>query len=402
MLEIHVNVGRFASLGRDEPLEQKRMFGRIDFGDAQTKADGGIGRRAAPLTQDSAPPRKAHDVMHGEKIGGIAQLRDDGEFVLYRGLHRGRRPVRVTGARALPCECLQRLLLAGEALAQFIGIIVAEIIEAEGEALREAQSLRDGLRRLLENARHFARGFQMPLGVDMQQAPGLVDGRPLADACHHIGQRAPLRAVHHHVIGGEQGQAQLSRQSHARRQIAAHMHAIEHGGRQPHAPARRLRQRQNARGGLRLVDQFRRLMAGGGHHGETQALAEVEHIFKAQQARALLRAQIAAREQPRQPPPGRAILGIGEHVGRAVAEHQPRAAEIAEIPGLFAVLAQIDMGAHHARHRIAVGEADPVQPQRDGLRHQLLGMGGAAQEGEIAGDAELDEACHGVTQTAPA
>ena len=314
----------------------------------------------------------------------------------------GWRAIRVTRLRALPCERFQRLLLAGEALAQFVGIIVAEIIEAEGEALGEAQALRDGLRRLLENARHFARGFQMPLGVDMQQAPGLVDGRPFADACHHICQRAPLRAVHHHIIGGEQGQAQLARQGHAGRQIAAHMHAIEHGGRQPHAPARRLRQRQNARGGLRLVDHLRRLMAGGGHDGEAQALAEVEHIFKAQQARALLRAQIAAREQPRQPPPGRAILRIGEHVGRAVAEHQPRAAEIAEIPGLFAVLAQIDMGAHHARHRVAVGEADAVQPQRDGLRHQLLGMGGAAQEGEIAGDAELDEACHAITQTAPA
>ena len=279
---------------------------------------------------------------------------------------------------------------------------MAEIIEAEGEALREAQSLCDGLRRLLENARHFARGFEMPLGVDMQQAPGLVDGRPFADACHHICQRAPLRAVHHHIIGGEQGQAQFFRQSHARGKIAAHMHAIKHGGGQPHALWRRARQRQNAGGGLLRVDDLRRLEAGLRHDGETQALAEVEHIFEAQQAGALLRAQIAAREQPRQPPPGRAILRIGEHVGRAVAEHQPRAAEEAEAFGLFAVLAQIDMGAHHARHRIAVGEADPVQPQRDGLRHQLLGMGGAAQEGEIAGDAEVDEPGHGVMQTAPA
>ena len=402
MLEIDIDVGRFAPFGRDEPLEQKRMFGRIDFGDAQTETDGGIGRRAAPLTEDSAPPRKAHDVMHREKIGGITELRDDGEFVPDRGLHRRRRAIWVTRARALPCKTFQRLLLAGEALAQFIGIIVAEIIEAESKPLGEAQALLYGLRRLLENARHFARRFQMALGVDMQQAPGLVDGRAFADAGHDIGQRAALRAVHHHVIGGEQGQAQLSRQSHARRQIAAHMHAIEHGGRQPHAPARRLRQRQNAPRSFGLVDHLRRLVAGGGHDGEAQALAEVEHIFEAQQARALLRAQIAAREQPRQPPPGRAILRIGEHVGRAVAKHQPRAAEIAEAPGLFAVLAQIDMGAHHARHRIAVGEADTIQPQRDGLRHQLLGMGGAAQEGEIAGDAELDEARHALTQTAPA
>ncbi len=52
VLEIDIDVGWFAPLGRYEAFEQEvRAFG-IDLGHAKTITDGGIGGRAAALTQD--------------------------------------------------------------------------------------------------------------------------------------------------------------------------------------------------------------------------------------------------------------------------------------------------------------------------------------------------------------
>ena len=53
------------------------------------------------------------------------------------------------------------------------------------------------------------------------------------------------------------------------------------------------------------------------------------------------------------------------------------------------------MTAHDAGKRIAVGDGDGVETKSLGRRHQLLGMGAAAQEGEIGGDVELGVAGHG-------
>ena len=53
MLEIDVDVGRLAALGRDEAFEQQVDAIGIDLGDAEAIADDGIGRRAAPLAEDA-------------------------------------------------------------------------------------------------------------------------------------------------------------------------------------------------------------------------------------------------------------------------------------------------------------------------------------------------------------
>ena len=53
-------------------------------------------------------------------------------------------------------------------------------------------------------------------------------------------------------------------------------------------------------------------------------------IVEIENALALLGAQVAAREQAAEPAPGGAVARIGEDVGRAVGEHQPRAGMIGE------------------------------------------------------------------------
>ena len=57
VLEIDVDVGRLVAFGRDEALEKKIGDVGIDLGDAEAKADGGIGGRAATLAEDASSTR---------------------------------------------------------------------------------------------------------------------------------------------------------------------------------------------------------------------------------------------------------------------------------------------------------------------------------------------------------
>ena len=166
------------------------------------------------------------------------------------------------------------------------------------------------------------------------------------------------------------------------------MGAVGHRGGEPEAAGRRLAQTQDrllararARGGARLV-----------HRDQPQALGMGDQIVEGQMALALGRAQIAERQQPAEPAVGGAILGIGEDVGRAVGEDQPRARHDAQGADRGAVLARIDMGAHDPGERIAVGDAEPGEAEPRRLGDQLLGMRGPAQKREIRRRRQFGEA----------
>ena len=65
-------------------------------------------------------------------------------------------------------------------------------------------------------------------------------------------------------------------------------------------------------------------MRAEGHRHDLQALGMLEQILEIQMALPLRRAQVSLGQQPAQAPIGGAIPGIGEHVGRAVGEGEPR------------------------------------------------------------------------------
>ena len=118
----------------------------------------------------------------------------------------------------------------------------------------------------------------------------------------------------------------------------------------------------------------------------------LEQILEIKMALALRRAQVSPRQQPAEPPVGGAIPGVGEHIGRAVDKGEPRARNDAQSPDLRAVLSRIDMRAHDARERVAIGYPDPRQPQRRRARDEFLRMRGAAKERKIRRRRKLGEA----------
>ena len=383
MFEIDVDVGRLFPFGRDETLEQQVVLGGIDLGDAQTEADCGIGRRAAPLAENPAPARKAHDVVHGEEIGRVAHLCDEREFMADRGGNSVGHACGIAECRARPGKGFERLLLAGKPLAQFIGIFIGQLIEREGEAAQECQRLLDGLGRLPKNALHFARGFQMPFGIGGKPRAGIVDGDALAHAGEHIGERAARGLVHVDIIGGDERQPVFGRQRMARHQRAAHGAAIGHGGGDPDAAGRDGFHRVDPCGQGGFVDVLRV------EDDELQPFGMFREIVEEERALAFRGAQIAARQQPRQPPVGGAVSRIGENIGRCVSEDEPRAGRDMQLMHDIGIVAGIDMRPHDAGQRIAVGDADAFQAERRRLRDHFFRVRGPAQEGEIRGDGEF-------------
>jgi hypothetical protein len=101
VLEIHIDIRRFVALLRDEALEQHLHAGRVHGGDAEAVAHGGIGGRAAPLAEDAPRAGEAHDVVHGEEVGGVVHLADDGQLMGHQLPHLLRYALRP--ARPRPC-----------------------------------------------------------------------------------------------------------------------------------------------------------------------------------------------------------------------------------------------------------------------------------------------------------
>ena len=58
-----------------------------------------------------------------------------------------------------------------------------------------------------EQALHFLRRLEVPLGIGLEQVPGLGDSGLVPDRGHHVLQGAAMRGVVEHVVGGEDGEA---------------------------------------------------------------------------------------------------------------------------------------------------------------------------------------------------
>src|SRR6185312_13703601 len=83
VLEIDVDVGRLIALARDEALEEQRCAAQgVDGGHTQAKADAGVGGGPPTLAQDVLIACKRDDIVHGQEVRLVAQVRDEGELVL--------------------------------------------------------------------------------------------------------------------------------------------------------------------------------------------------------------------------------------------------------------------------------------------------------------------------------
>ena len=320
VLEVHVDIGGLAALARDEALEQQVDLRRVDGGDPQAVADGGVGGGAPSLAEDALAPGEAHDVVHGEEVGRVAELGDERELVHERAAHLGRDAAGIALRGALPGQRLQVLLRRGAGGHRFLGILVGQLVETEAAEVHDLQRAGDGILAAPEEPRHLGPALEMALGVGGEAPAGVGYGDPLTDRGQHVLQRPAHRHVVVHVVGGdERCCVPLAERREAVE--AAHVVApVEHVGGEVErafvAPTQRGERRREClvvRAGRRQRDQH--LALGVRHH-----VARVEH------AAALGRAPLAEGEQAAESAVGGAVAGVAEE-REAAGEIEPRASE---------------------------------------------------------------------------
>src|SRR5690242_3805265 len=100
MLEVHVDVGRLASLGGQKALEEQVRARRIHGGHAKYETDRAVRCAAAALTEDAPLARDGHDLVDTEKVGRDVERGDERELLLDLCCHSNRGAARITIAAA--------------------------------------------------------------------------------------------------------------------------------------------------------------------------------------------------------------------------------------------------------------------------------------------------------------
>ena len=312
---------------------------------------------------------KRDDVVDGEEVRRVTELGDEGQFLGEALLHLVGNPLRIALACALPGEMLELRLRRPARRDGLFGIFVAQLVEREAAGRRDLQRIGDGLRMVAEQPGHFLRRLEMALGIGLEPVARRGHGDALADGGDHVLQHAARGMVVEHVIGGEQRHLVTLRQLGKAVEPGTVVAAVEMAGGEIE---RRLEPR------LHLCQ----VIGAAGQQREDEALGEVADIVERQQALALAGAALAEAEQPAQAAIGGARGGPGQQ--RKAVEIEPGAHHEGQLRILRGT-----MRAHHPGQRVAVGDGQRGQSQMLGLHRQLLGVRGAAQEGEVAGALQL-------------
>ena len=377
VLEIDVDIGRLVALGGDEALEEQVDPGRVDGGDAEHVADGGIGGRAPALAEDAFRAGEADDLLDGEEVGRISQLGDESKLVSQCLLDLLRHRVAVALEGTEPGQAFQLLMRRAAVISGLDRVVVGQLVEREAAAADDLEAALQRLWPVTEEPRHLGCGLEVALGIGEEAPTGRLDGAVLADAGDDVLQRAALGCVVVDVVGRQELDAVTAglggKTGDARLVVAGEAvagHEVE--------AARPTR------------SQGRQQRVVGVDDSEEMAFVMRHDVGELEQALALAGAPLAERQQLREAAISRLVGGPGKE-RRAVGEVEADAGEKAQ-----AQLLRLDVGADDAGEAVAVGDGDGGHAQLVSAQGQLLRVRGTAQEAEVGGYLELGVSGQGV------
>ena len=228
----------------------------------------------------------------------------------------------------------------------------------------------------------------MPLGIGVEQVARLRDRRLVADAGHHVLQRAPLGRVVMHIVGGENAQPVPARQRIQRVDARAVIAAVEMAHRDVAQAGQGPHERRQPGGeggdiGLRHGDQLHAFRMGG-----QVVQRQVAGPFLLPAAIRVL--HLAPGQQGAEPAIRGAVTRIGEE-GLTADQVQPAADHRADMR-----LQRGTVQPHDPRHRVEIRDTQRVVPLRPGGAGEVHRVRRAVQEGKAGGHAKLDERRAGV------
>ena len=150
---------------------------------------------------------EADDVVDGEEIGGVVAALDQRQLMGNRLPDLLRHAVGIAEAGALLGEADQRLLRARRIAGRLVGVVVAELVEGEFEALQHGEGFGDRLGVVAKEPRHLGGVLEVALGILFEQPAGILDRPVLADAGDDVLERPAFGRVVEHVVGGEKRHA---------------------------------------------------------------------------------------------------------------------------------------------------------------------------------------------------
>ena len=201
VFEVDVDVGGLAALAADEAFEENLHPGRVDRRDPEAVADRRIGRRPAPLAEDSTAAREADDVEDGEEVGLVAELGDERKLVLEKAADLLGHPVGIAFRGSTPHRLgeVSRCRRAGRH--DGVGVFVAQFVEGKGAGCRPFHGAFDGPRQAREASLEPRLLVEMAFAVGEEAATDLLDRAAVTDRREGIEEGKPGADVAADVAG---------------------------------------------------------------------------------------------------------------------------------------------------------------------------------------------------------
>ena len=165
MFEVHVDVRGLVPLPADKALEEHIRAIGVHGRNAEAIADGRVGCRASPLAKDAAGASEFHQVPDRQEERLVAQIRDQFQLLGKQRRHLLRHAGRITFLRSVPGQMSQMLRRRLTGRTQFLGIVVAKLVERESALFRQLQAGCDCLRATPKQLRHFRGRLQVTFTV---------------------------------------------------------------------------------------------------------------------------------------------------------------------------------------------------------------------------------------------
>ena len=261
--------------------------------------------------------------------------------------------------RALPGQLLQGLLWRQVRIVALFRVLVGKLAEVERAAPDDLQRAGQRLGVAIEQAVHLGRGLEVAIGVALAPESQLVDCGVMPDGRHHVLKQAATGLVEEHVVGHDgrhpHGGGEVRQLVKAKlivwpaAQGQRHIGAVAEGVPQPAKPEPAM-----------LVGQV------WDEDGD-QSLAIGDEIVPFEMALALARASFAERQQA-------AKAGIGWPIGRIDEDrHAAGKIETASDDEAHAGRFRGVIGPNDPRQRVAIDDADRLDPHQRGRGEQLFG-----------------------------
>ena len=200
---------------------------------------------------------------------------------------------------------------------RLVGILVGELVEAEGALLDDLQGALHGVLAAAEEPCHLGPALEVALGVGGQPPAGLGHGGALADRGQHVLQGPAGGHVVVDVVGGEQRRPVPLGQRRQPVEAATVVAPVEHVGGEVEGARMAPAQRAERRVERRVVRASRR------QRDQHLALGVRRHVVEVEHATTLGRAPLAEGEQAAEAAVGGAVARIAEE-REAAGEIEPR------------------------------------------------------------------------------